>query len=69
MHSPPIEWTVLIGSLAAIDYVRARGEADADTLSEVVRDVVQRHPHGHRIFAVGLTVGGVSLYRHICRPT
>lgn len=45
MQSPPIEWSVWIGSLVLIDYIRAQGEADKDTLSEVVRDVERDHSH------------------------
>lgn len=68
MQSPPLEWTLGIGYLAALDYVRSRGEADNDTLSECVRAVVRRHPLGDHIFAAGLAVGAVVLHRHICKP-
>lgn len=68
MHSPPIEWSVWIGSLALIDYIRAQGEADKDTLSEVVRDVVARHPLGSHALALALVVGSYGFHRHITRP-
>lgn len=44
MQSPPLEWTLAIANLAALDYLRARGDADADTLSECVRPWAERHP-------------------------
>jgi hypothetical protein len=67
MQSPPIEWALAIGYLGVLDYLRSRGEADADTLSEVVRDAVYRHRHGKAAFTVGLAVGAVALHRHIVR--
>lgn len=65
MNSPKAEWTVLIGALALIDYLRARGEADQDTISEVVRDLTRRHPRGDLIFGAALTGGAAWFYRHI----
>lgn len=38
MQSPPAEWVLGIGYLAVLDYLRARGEADGNTLSECTRD-------------------------------
>lgn len=68
MQSPPVEWTLGIAYLATLDYIRARGEADDDTLSECVRNVVARHPSGRHLFAAGLALGGVVFYRHIVDP-
>lgn len=67
MHSPPVEWTAGIAYLVFIDYIRARGEADGDTLSEVVRDHMDRTPHGRAIFTAGLVAGALVLHRHICK--
>lgn len=67
MQSPPAEWALGIGYLAVLDYVRSRGDADGDTLSEVVRGYVDRHPAGRPAFAAALTTGSLILYRHICR--
>lgn len=68
MKSPAAEWVLGIGYLGVLDAIRAHGEADQDTLSEVVRDLVARHPHGHRIFAALLLIGGVGLFKHIVDP-
>lgn len=67
MHSPPMEWTLAIGHLVVLDVLRARGEADRDTLSEVVRDVVERTPYGRTLFGAAVAAGGLVLHRHICR--
>ena len=67
MQSPPVEWVMGIGYLAAIDYIRSRGEADGDTLSEVTRNFVRRHPRGDVLFTVGLFGGAEILRRHILR--
>ena len=68
MQSPPLEWTLAIGHLAALDYIRARGEADSDTLSEVIRGYVDSHPAGRAIFTTALTGAAVIFWRHILRP-
>lgn len=68
MKSPPAEWALGIGYLAAIDLVRAHGEADDDTLSEVIRGHVARHPHGERLFAAVLLASGLWFHRHIVNP-
>lgn len=68
MQSPPMEWTLGIGYLAALDYLRSRGEADHDTLSEVVRNGVRRVPHGEAVFTVALLGGTVWFHRHIVKP-
>jgi hypothetical protein len=65
MNSPPAEWTVLIGALALLDYIRSRGEADGDTASEVIRDLTRRHPSGDLFLGAGLAVGAVWFHRHI----
>jgi hypothetical protein len=51
----------------ALDYLRARGDADSDTLSEVVRDLTRRHPRGEQIFTASLVLGALALRRHIIR--
>ena len=68
MQSPPAEWALAIGHLAVLDYLRSRGDADHDTLSEVTRNLVARHPHGRSLFTAALFVGGIALHEHIVRP-
>lgn len=67
MQSPPIEWALAIGYLGALDYLRSRGEADHDTLSEVVRNAIYRHRHGKTIGTAAYAAGAVILYRHVFR--
>lgn len=67
MQSPPIEWALGIGYLAALDVIRDRGEADGDTLSECTRELVRRHRHGHIAFTAALALGAVALHRHILK--
>lgn len=69
MQSPPAEWALGIGYLAVLDYLRSRGEADGDTLSEATRAIIRRHPRGDLLFGVGAFVGAELLRRHICKPT
>jgi hypothetical protein len=68
MQNPAAEWGLAIGHLAVLDYLRSIGDADHDTLSEVVRNTVSRHPRGRLMFAGALTVGAVVLHEHIVRP-
>lgn len=68
MHSPPVEWSLAIGHLAVLDYLRSRGDADSDTLSECLRELVERTPHGRAIFALSLVAGAAVFHRHIVRP-
>lgn len=68
MKSPAVEWTLGIGYLAFLDYVRARGEADGDTASEVVRELVARHPIGRPAFAAVVAAGAYAFHRHIVNP-
>jgi hypothetical protein len=69
MKSPSAEWVLGLSYLGVLDYMRARGEADGDTLSEVVRDLVDRHPAGRVAFTTAYVVGAAALWRHICRRT
>ena len=68
MQSPPAEWVLGIGYLAILDAIRAKGEADGDTLSECVREWVDRHPRGEAIFTGAVILGGYVLHRHIVDP-
>ena len=68
MQSPPAEWALAIGHLAVLDYLRSIGDADHDTISEVVRNAVARHPQGRAMFAAALMIGGIALHEHIVRP-
>lgn len=68
MQSPRAEWALGIGYLVAVDIIRAHGEADHDTLSEVVRDLVERHPLGSQILGASLAFGGWAFHRHIVNP-
>ena len=67
MQSPPAEWALGIGYLAVLDYLRSRGDADGDTLSECVRDNIARHPAGYAVFTIGYAAGAFVLWRHIVR--
>lgn len=68
MQSPAAEWTLGIGYLLALDYIRARGDADDDTLSEVVRGIVAKHPLGSHALAAALVAGSYAFHRHIVVP-
>ena len=68
MKSPPVEWALGIGYLAAIDIIRAKGDPDDDTLSEIIRGHVARHPHGERLFAAALLATGIWFHHHITSP-
>lgn len=68
MQSPPAEWALGIGYLVILDLIRAHGDADKDTLSEVIRDTVARHPRGRPLFAIAVAAGALGFYRHIDRP-
>lgn len=68
MQSPPAEWVLGIAYLGLLDYMRARGEADGDTLSEVTRDLVARHPRGEVLFTAALLVGAMAFRSHIVKP-
>lgn len=68
MQSPRAEWVLGIGYLALLDYMRAQGEADGDTISEVIRDLVARHPFGSHALAAALVAGSYGFHRHIVRP-
>lgn len=68
MQSPRAEYLLFGAGFAAFDYLRARGEADGDTLSEVTRDLVARHPQGPAIFLLALTAASAGFAVHILRP-
>lgn len=69
MQSPRIEWTLGIGYLAVLDWVRNQGEPDSDTLTEVIREAFGTdHAPGRRRLAVTIAAGGVVLYRHLTKP-
>lgn len=68
MQSPKVEWTLFVAHFAVLDYIRARGEADHDTASEVIRGYVDSHPAGRAIFTTALTGAAVIFWRHILRP-
>ena len=67
MQSPHAEWPALIGALAFVDYLRARGEADGDTASEVLRDTFARHPQGRHLFTLTWAAFAFWFWRHITR--
>lgn len=64
MQSPPVEWTIGIGYLALLDYLRSRGEADDDTISECLRPWALRHPV---TFAAACVAVPLWFHRHIAR--
>lgn len=69
MQSPRAEWALGIGYLAILDYLRARGDADEDTFSECVRDLVGRHPRGRPAFTAVVALGAFAFHRHIIHPS
>lgn len=68
MQSAPTEWLLFGAHLIALDVIRARGEADHDTASEVVRALVARHRLGPAIFTTALAGGALWFHRHILGP-
>lgn len=69
MQSPRIEWTLGIGYLAVLDWVRNQGEPDSDTLTEVIREAFDTDTaRGRANFAAATAAGAVLFYRHICKP-
>lgn len=70
MQSPRAEWTLGIVYLVVLDWLRARGEADDDTLSEVIRNGCHVETRtGRAAFTVTLAAGAVAFHRHICKET
>lgn len=69
MQSPRAEWALGIGYLAILDYLRARGDADGDTASECVRELVERHPRGQLAFTAAVVLGAFAFHRHIIHPS
>lgn len=68
MQSPPAEWLIFGAHFVALDYLRHKGDGDGDTLSEVTRNLVAKHPRGRVLFSAALAVGAVALHEHIVRP-
>lgn len=73
MQSPHAEWALLAGSVVlhvgVLDYLRARGEADGDTLSECLAVWFRTDlPAGRATFAVVAFGATAGLVRHICKP-
>ena len=69
MNSPPIEWTLGIGYLAILDYLRSHGEPDGDTASECVRSVVMTTQGGKTMFSLAWLAFAVWFWRHILKGT
>lgn len=70
MHSPKAEWSLLAAYFVVLDVMRARGEADADTLSEVIRQGCRVDTtRGRLAFTAGLAASAVVFHRHICKET
>lgn len=70
MHSPKAEWSLLAAYFVALDVMRARGEADADTLSEVIRNGCRVDTRTGRLaFTATLAASAVAFHRHICKET
>lgn len=68
MKSPRAEWSLLVAYFIALDVMRARGEADSDTLSECARESFRVHtPRGRIAWRFALVGGGLLLDRHICK--
>ena len=68
MQSPPLELVLDLAHMAARNLLRAQGEADFDTISEVTRDAVDRlGDAGPLIFTAALFAGAECFRRHILR--
>lgn len=68
MRSPAVEWSLAVGHLAVLDWIRDRGEPDRDTLSEVIRETFHVDtPAGRAVFTAVLGLGAVAFHRHICK--
>ena len=68
MHSPPLELVLDVGHITARNLLRCTGEADEDTISEIVRSLVDRlGPLGPAAFTVGLYAAAEGFRRHILR--
>lgn len=72
MKSPQAEWALITGSVAVqigvLDYLRARGEADGDTLSECLAAWFRvDRPSGRAAFAVSAYGAATVLILHICK--
>ena len=68
MQSPPLELVLDVGHITARNLLRCTGEADEDTISEIVRGIVDRAGVlGPLAFTVGLYAGAECFRRHILR--
>lgn len=67
-QSAPTEWAMFAAHFLALDYLRARGEADHDTASECIRSAFRVHtPRGRLAFTATLAAGAVGFWVHICK--
>lgn len=65
---PAAEWGLFALHVAVVDWLRDRGEPDADTITEVLREVFRVHTApGRAALATTLAGGSVVLYRHLCK--
>jgi len=68
MQSPPAELGTDLLAVLLKNTIRSLGEADQDTISEQIRALVERYPHGRAILAGALVVLPAAFYRHIVGP-
>lgn len=68
MQSPPAELAVDIAGGLVKNLLRAQGEADYDTLSEQLRGIAERLPHGRRVVYGAILLAAVVFAEHIDRP-
>lgn len=68
MQSPSLELVLDVAHIASRNLLRARGEADQDTISEVCRGVVDRLGDAGPLVLTAALYGGVEAFRrHILR--
>lgn len=68
MQSPPTEWTLWAAHIGAVNLLRNQGEADGDTISENIRNAVERMPFGKTLFTAGLAAAAAGFWVHIVGP-
>lgn len=68
MQSPPLELVLDVVHLASRNLYRNVGEADGDTISEIIRAAKDRIPYGDHVLAAILAGSAYGFWRHICRP-
>jgi len=68
MQSPPAELGTDLLAVLLKNTIRSFGEADQDTISEQLRALVARCPHGRPLLYVGVSLIAAGFIEHIDRP-